>query len=207
MEKQTLEKLEAALEAVENDLSGRVTELASRAPRARSRRTNRLSMNTSCVSMICERAQAPDRGVLGAADRLLTMGEPMRTRVQQRAQHACEYCRLPQRASLLPHQIDHIIAQQHMGSDEESNLCLCCLRATSKRAQHRVDRPRSRACLPHRGVVSSSQATLGHPLSATRRWAHRGRDSGRSRYSTALDFNAEERVQLRRLLMQQGWRP
>ena len=28
MEKQTLEKLEAALEAVENDLSGRVTELA-----------------------------------------------------------------------------------------------------------------------------------------------------------------------------------
>src|SRR5438552_3725219 len=61
------------------------------------------------------------------------MAEPMRTRVQQRAQHACEYCRLPQRASLLPHQIDHIIAQQHMGSDEESNLCWFCRRGTLRK--------------------------------------------------------------------------
>ena len=56
------------------------------------------------------------------------MAEQRRPRVRRRAQHACEYCQLPQRASVLAHQIDHIIAQQHMGSDQESNLCLCCLR-------------------------------------------------------------------------------
>jgi hypothetical protein len=33
----------------------------------------------------------------------------------------------------LPHQIDHIIAQQHGGSHEESNLCLCCLRCNLKK--------------------------------------------------------------------------
>src|SRR2546423_7962349 len=61
------------------------------------------------------------------------MAEPIRTRIQHRAQHAGGYCRLPQRASILPHQIDHIIAQQHMGSDDESNLCMCCLRCNLKK--------------------------------------------------------------------------
>ena len=51
-----------------------------------------------------------------------------RDEVIRRAGNRCEYCQLPQRASVLAHQIDHIIAQQHMGSDQESNLCLCCLR-------------------------------------------------------------------------------
>src|SRR5438045_2572511 len=64
------------------------------------------------------------------------MAEPIRTRIQHRAQHAGGYCRLPQRASILPHQIDHIIAQQHMGPDEESNLCLCYLRCNLKKGRN-----------------------------------------------------------------------
>ena len=53
--------------------------------------------------------------------------------VQQRAQHACEYCRLPQVASILPHQVDHIIGRQHRGSDGLDNLCLCCIRCNLKK--------------------------------------------------------------------------
>ena len=56
-----------------------------------------------------------------------------RARVRRRAQHTCEYCRLPQRASILPHQVDHIVAQQHLGTDEESTLCLSCLRCNLKK--------------------------------------------------------------------------
>jgi HNH endonuclease len=136
------------------------------------------------------------------------MAEPMRTRLQQRAQHACEYCRLPQRASLLPHQIDHIIAQQHMGSNEENNLCLCCLRCNLKKG------PNIASTDPEAGHAYRIVA-LFHPRK--QRWhAHfqlqeDGRIEGVTPVGRAtvrlLDFNAEERVQLRRLLMRQGWRP
>jgi hypothetical protein len=132
----------------------------------------------------------------------------MRTRIQQRAQHVCESCRLPQRASLLPHQIDHIIAQQHLGSDEERNLCLCCLRYNLKKG------PNIAATDPEAGRAYRSVA-LFHPRK--QRWhAHfQRREDGRIEGVTPagratarlLDFNAEERVQLRSLLMRQGWRP
>jgi hypothetical protein len=53
MERQTLDKLEAAFEAVEKDLSGRVAELAARVPLGCSLRMSRTNMNKSCASMIC----------------------------------------------------------------------------------------------------------------------------------------------------------
>jgi len=132
----------------------------------------------------------------------------MRTRVQQRAQHACEYCRVPQRASLLPHQIDHIIAQQHMGSDEESNLCLCCLRCNLKKG------PNIASTDPEAGSAYRIVA-LFHSRNPHWSTHFQLREDGRIEGVTPegratarlLDFNAEERVQLRRLLMQQGWRP
>jgi hypothetical protein len=42
------------------------------------------------------------------------------------ATSACEYCRLPQAFSLLPFQIDHIIAQKHGGKTVAANLALSC---------------------------------------------------------------------------------
>jgi len=63
----------------------------------------------------------------------VTLTAQKRARVRRRAQQNCEYCRLPQKASVLPHQVDHIVAQQHSGSDQESNLCLCCLRCHLKK--------------------------------------------------------------------------
>lgn len=53
--------------------------------------------------------------------------------VQRRADGACEYCHLPEDVSVLPHQVDHIIATQHHGSDDVDNLCLCCIRCNLKK--------------------------------------------------------------------------
>jgi 5-methylcytosine-specific restriction endonuclease McrA len=47
-------------------------------------------------------------------------------RVRRRARYRCEYCRLPQSAARFRHQVDHIIADQHEGGDEPSNLALAC---------------------------------------------------------------------------------
>jgi hypothetical protein len=54
------------------------------------------------------------------------MEESLRQFVWQRATGCCEYCRLPQSSTLLPHGIDHIIAQKHDGPTVSDNLCLAC---------------------------------------------------------------------------------
>ena len=48
-------------------------------------------------------------------------------RIRRRAHHRCEYCKLPQFASRLRHQLDHVISRQHGGGEELSNLALCCV--------------------------------------------------------------------------------
>jgi len=48
--------------------------------------------------------------------------------VWQRAQHRCEYCQCPADVSLLPFQIDHIIAEKHGGPTVAENLALSCQR-------------------------------------------------------------------------------
>jgi len=46
--------------------------------------------------------------------------------VRERAEHRCEYCRLPQAHSALRFHIEHIVARQHAGGDDLSNLALAC---------------------------------------------------------------------------------
>ena len=46
--------------------------------------------------------------------------------VRQRAAHRCEYCRMPQQWSALRFHIEHIVAEQHRGSDDPENLALAC---------------------------------------------------------------------------------
>ena len=50
----------------------------------------------------------------------------LREVVWQRAGERCEYCRLPQSLTVLPHELDHIVAQQHHGPTSAENLCLAC---------------------------------------------------------------------------------
>src|SRR5438270_13443110 len=123
------------------------------------------------------------------------MAAPQRARVRPRAQNLCEYCHLPQRASILPHHIDHIIAQQHMGSDEESNLCLYCLRCNLKKG------PNIASTDPKAGSAYRIVA-LFHPRKQRWHTHFQLREDGRIEGVTSegratarrLDFNAEERV-------------
>lgn len=47
--------------------------------------------------------------------------------VRDRAGHRCEYCGLPQAAiPMVTFHVEHIIARQHGGSDDPSNLALSC---------------------------------------------------------------------------------
>ena len=46
--------------------------------------------------------------------------------VRERANDRCEYCRLPQSVSVLPHEIDHIRARKHHGPTTLQNCCWAC---------------------------------------------------------------------------------
>ena len=47
--------------------------------------------------------------------------------VRQRAGGRCEYCRLPQAASGVPFEFDHIIARHHKGRTVAGNLADACI--------------------------------------------------------------------------------
>jgi hypothetical protein len=60
----------------------------------------------------------------------------IREEVYNRAEGRCEYCRIPEGYTIYGHQIDHIIARQHGGDDQISNLALACLRCNSKKGSN-----------------------------------------------------------------------
>ncbi|MDQ1301011.1 MAG: hypothetical protein QG637_932 [Chloroflexota bacterium] len=51
----------------------------------------------------------------------------LRQLVKVRAASRCEYCRVREADVLLPHQPDHIIAEQHGGESTADNLALACI--------------------------------------------------------------------------------
>ncbi|MGC1720902.1 MAG: HNH endonuclease signature motif containing protein [Isosphaeraceae bacterium] len=46
--------------------------------------------------------------------------------VRERAAGRCEYCRLPQKATSVPFETDHIISRKHGGRTVASNLAIAC---------------------------------------------------------------------------------
>ena len=55
----------------------------------------------------------------------------LRELVVQRAGYRCEYCRLHEDDSYLPHQIDHIISLKHGGLTAPENLAYSCVRCNA----------------------------------------------------------------------------
>jgi hypothetical protein len=55
------------------------------------------------------------------------MDAALEAQVRQRAGGRCEYCRLPQPASGIAFQIDHVIARHHRGHTAAINLALACV--------------------------------------------------------------------------------
>ena len=56
------------------------------------------------------------------------MDEDTNQAVKERAGHRCEYCHLPEPHVATPFHVEHVIAQQHRGSDALSNLANSCIR-------------------------------------------------------------------------------
>ena len=54
------------------------------------------------------------------------ISQSLRKAVIERANGRCEYCGISQNDTFLPHQPDHIIAEQHRGKTEAENLALAC---------------------------------------------------------------------------------
>ena len=55
------------------------------------------------------------------------MDERLRQTVRERADHRCEYCCLPQDAEpFFAYHVEHIVARQHGGSNDDGNLALAC---------------------------------------------------------------------------------
>ena len=59
------------------------------------------------------------------------MDSATRQLVRRRAGDRCEYCLLVQEHSIVPHQIEHIVARQHGGSDDPNNHALACSRCNA----------------------------------------------------------------------------
>lgn len=57
----------------------------------------------------------------------MTFTQELRQFVVERADNCCEYCLLSQHSTFQVHHIDHIIARQHGGRDDVSNLAFCCM--------------------------------------------------------------------------------
>ena len=50
----------------------------------------------------------------------------LRAQIRFRTKGQCQYCLVPETLTLVPHEIDHIIAAKHGGETSSDNLALCC---------------------------------------------------------------------------------
>jgi hypothetical protein len=130
------------------------------------------------------------------------MSPELRQQVRERAGGRCEYCRLPDRIELTgPFHVEHIIARQHRGTDDLSNLAWACSRCNRHKGTNlsAVDpdtqnvvslfNPRQEKWDDHFEIVGA----LIRGTSAV----------GRATVQL-LQINAERRVELRSELINQG---
>jgi hypothetical protein len=123
----------------------------------------------------------------------------LRRLVAERANHACEYCLIPQIAVFISHEVDHVIAEKHGGLTDADNLALSCT-----------------VCNKYKG---SDLASIEFSTGEIIRLYHPRRDRWRDHFQLEagnilplssigqvtvrlLQINRSERVQERRLLLQ-----
>lgn len=127
---------------------------------------------------------------------------PLRRAVIERARHCCEYCWTPDDATLVTHEVDHVIAKRHKGKTELDNLAYACFRCNRLKGSDlssidpqtgnvtRLYNPRTDHWSEHFRLTSD--ATI-QPLSAI----------GRTTMDF-LDLNDAQWRELRAALLQQG---
>jgi hypothetical protein len=121
--------------------------------------------------------------------------------VRQRAGGRCEYCRLPQAASRVPFEIDHIIARKHRGRTAGGNLSVACIYCNAYKGSN----------ISGRDPATGKLTPLYHPR--RHKWSYHFRyDGGRLIGRTAigrttievLHINLPTLVALREVLMAAG---
>lgn len=132
----------------------------------------------------------------------MKLSNDVRETVQRRAQGACNHCRLSQEASIVPHQVDHIIGRQHRGSDDVANLCFCCIHCNLKKG------PNIASIDPKTGALVAlyhprCQSWREHFTVATEGVIQGLTPEGRATVQL-LDMNGEDRVRLRVLLLRRN---
>jgi hypothetical protein len=129
------------------------------------------------------------------------MDAAVRHFVRQRAGDCCEYCRLPQEAVDATFHVEHIIALQHGGNDDPSNLALACDRCNLYKGPN----------LTSIDLETGAIVSLSHPRQDVWRdhFAFRGpriiglTSRGRATIQL-LNMNATRRIQLRAELQADG---
>jgi hypothetical protein len=59
------------------------------------------------------------------------MSTQLRAFIRERAEDRCEYCLIPQLCTVLPHELEHIVAQKHGGPSSHENLAWACTRCNA----------------------------------------------------------------------------
>jgi len=127
--------------------------------------------------------------------------ETLRQLVRSRAGGRCEYCLLPQSALPLRFHIEHIVARQHGGNDDDANLALACDRCNRFKGPNLASiapRTKNLARLfdPRRDDWSTHFAITGSTIVGRS-------DVGRA-IVALLQMNAPHRLELRRHLLENG---
>lgn len=130
------------------------------------------------------------------------MDESTRQLVWQRAGDRCEYCRLKQEHVLFQtFHVEHIIALQHRGGDDITNLALACARCNAFKGTNLVSRdpdsdqvellfnPRTESWADHFRLEGASIVGLT-PTGRTTVWL--------------LQMNSPRRLALRQMLIEDG---
>lgn len=129
------------------------------------------------------------------------IGVALRRAAIERAQQCCEYCGVPDTATFLPHEPDHIVAVQHGGETSLENLAYACFEC------NRFKGPNLTSIDPDTGRVTP----LYHPR--RQRWGTHFRWQGAviepltaTGRATAflLRLNDEDRTSFRANLLRQG---
>lgn len=132
---------------------------------------------------------------------MTVVGAGLAQRVRERAAGRCEYCRLPQVATSVPFEIDHIIARKHGGPTTAGNLALTCFYCNSFKGSNIAGLdPKTRRL-----------TRLFHPRRHRWAWHFRwdgpvllGRTPIGRTTIRVLQINSEEAVTLRGSLMAEG---
>jgi hypothetical protein len=129
------------------------------------------------------------------------MTSSLRDQVCDRAGDRCEYCRLPQACTILPHEVDHIRSQKHRGPTTLDNLCWACAQCNGFKGSD----------VSSYDPLTDQLVTLFNPR--TDEWIKHFEWQGpmlvgKTKVGRAtielLQINLPERVEHRRLLLQSG---